>query len=104
MRTATLTFALTGSTNQVFVDLQVGVTYKNVRFKLDTDACCNILFESDFKCLKVNTPLQKPKAKLTAYNGPEIQVLGVVSLPCMYKSQSHDTEFYVVRPTVMSQL
>lgn len=82
---------------QVFVDLQVGSKCHFKQFKLDTGACCNIISEADFKSLKVNAPLKKPTAKLTAYSGSEIKVLGDVELSCSYKKCIKLVEFYVVR-------
>jgi len=77
----------TKSSKHVYADLQVGPNKSLIQFKLDTVACCNIISETEFKRLKVTAPLQKPKARLLAYTGAEIEVLGTIRLNCNYKAK-----------------
>ena len=39
----------------------------DIDFQLDTGAKCNVLSNSDFKKLKINTPLQKSDTALRSY-------------------------------------
>lgn len=72
----------------------------SVRLKLDSSAETNILTHHDF--LKVipkrqrNNKLKRSTAKLTAFGGHNIPVLGKCYLRCQYKNVTQILEFHVV--------
>ena len=76
------------------------ITNTSVRLKLDSGAETNILTHHDF--LKVipkrqrNNKLKRSTAKLTAFGGHNIPVLGKCYLRCQYKKVTQILEFHVV--------
>ena len=73
---------------------------KTLSFKLDTGAETNILTKADFcKILpkrQRTSKLRPSTAKLTAYGGHAIPILGKCYLQCKYKSSKQVIEFHVV--------
>ena len=73
---------------------------KTLSFKLDTGAETNILTKADF-CKIIpkrqrTSKLRPSTAKLTAYGGHAIPILGKCYLQCQYKSSKQVIEFHVV--------
>ena len=81
--------------NQAYVEFEVGS--HPIQFKLDTGSQVNILPSSIYDTLGRTEPLQNSPGHLTAYNGGSLKTIGYCSMPCSYRSQTHDLNFYVVQ-------
>ena len=66
---------------------QLKINAKNVNFKLDTGANCNVISEELSNHIRSNEVIQKCKSKLFAYNKEQISVKGKVQLLSEYKGQ-----------------
>ena len=84
--------------DQVFVKVSVGTqnNCRDIDCKIDTGSQINCLPNSIFQSLKFELPLEPSNATLTAYSGDRLSVRGKVTLDCVYKGKSINTEFYVV--------
>ena len=73
---------------------------KTLSFKLDTGAETNILTKADFDKIvpkrQRTSKLRPSTAKLTAYGGHAIPILGKCYLQCQYQSSKQVIEFHVV--------
>jgi hypothetical protein len=72
----------------------------SIRLKLDSGAETNILTRHDFQKVvpkrQRNNKLKRSTAKLTAFCGHNIPVLGKCYLRCQYKNVTQILEFHVV--------
>lgn len=62
---------------------------KQVKFKLDTGAECNVLLQKTNNLLGITEKLSKPTCKLLRYSGHQMSPLGQKQLTCEYKGQKH---------------
>ena len=68
--------------------------FKNIQFKLDTGAQCNIIPIGICKKLKINKVI-KTKATLKSYSGDKIKTAGKVKLTCKKGKNTKEVMFYV---------
>lgn len=66
---------------------------QNLTVKLDTGAQSNVMSQAIAK--KLNVLIKPTKAKLTAYSGDSIDVIGETIIPCFHKEQKYDLQFII---------
>ena len=69
---------------------------KNLKFKLDTGADCNVISKTLFEQIRTNEVIRECKTKLFAYNKEQIAVKGKVQLLSDYKGKCCLLGFKVV--------
>ena len=81
------------SSNQVFVDIEVGQYNEEVSFKLDTGVQVNVIPLELFLKLKCDN---LEETTLCGYGGKPLKVEGKCALSCQYKQRKKILEFCVV--------
>lgn len=74
--------------------IQVGG--KLIEFQIDSGSGVSIISDKIFKQKFPHLTLTKHRKLLYSYTGSCLKILGVIRLPVVYLSSSHDLEFYVV--------
>ena len=80
----------------------VNILDERVRVKLDTAAEVNVMPSRVYQKLVFNKKISRDakikgtNTKLTGYGGAEIPVKGTCRLPCSFKENALETEFYIV--------
>ena len=80
----------------------INILNGKVRVKLDTGAEVNVMPKRVYqklvtdKSISNGGEIQATSTKLTGYEGAEIPVKETCVLPCSYKNQEIETEFYIV--------
>lgn len=69
---------------------------KDVSFKLDTGAECNVLAEKSYRSLETRAKLQVSSCKLLTYSGHQMSPVGKATLICKYKGKSHEVDFQII--------
>lgn len=69
---------------------------RQVRFKIDTGADCNVISKRVFDKLKLTQKTQKTKSRLIVYSGSKLTILGKITLDCEYKNQIVVLTFNIV--------
>lgn len=69
---------------------------KEVSFKLDTGAECNVLAEKSYRSLKTSSRLKASSCKLLTYSGHQMSPVGKATLICEYKGKSHELDFQII--------
>lgn len=69
---------------------------KDVSFKLDTGAECNVLAERSYRSLETNSRLKVSSCKLLTYSGHQMSPVGKATLTCEYKGRSHLIDFQII--------
>lgn len=65
------------------------INRRNVTFKLDTGAECNVMSENTYSSLGIEGKLATSKCKLVAYTDHKMASLGKKFISCEYKGQKH---------------
>jgi len=80
------------------------INNKNVTFKLDTGAACNVIPNNVFKSLETQRKLQKSTCHLITYSGHKMSPVGQVQLTFTYRNQKDNIQFQVVDGNVPALL
>ena len=81
----------------------ISINGQKTKFKIDTGAQCNVISKQKYLAVS-QTPLQKSKAKLTAFDGHKLHTSGKVVIPCKYNGHQYLIEFEVIDQEVPSIL
>ncbi|KAJ8358792.1 hypothetical protein SKAU_G00153170 [Synaphobranchus kaupii] len=73
------------------------INSRNVTFKLDTGAECNVMSEKTFSSLDIRGRLKASNCKLVTYSGHKMAPLGKKALTCQFKGQKHRIEFEIIQ-------
>ena len=76
-------------------NVDMAISEKNVKLKLDTGAQCNVMPLDLYKRLTSEKP-RKAKTKLVSYSGHNIRTIGNNTLAVTYKQQLHPVEFHII--------
>ena len=76
--------------NELFVALKVNG--KDIHFKIDTGAQCNVIPEHRFAKLTIKPALRKTNTKLTAYGGTRVPVKGNCQMTTKIDGKAIDAE------------
>ena len=89
--------------------MTVSINSTPVEIGLDTGASCSIISEATYKKLQTQTdlpPMQSTTAQLHTYTGEQLQILGILTIPISYLTQTVTVELIVVKgdgPSLMDR-
>jgi len=83
--------------------ITISINGQKTKFKIDTGAQCNVISKQKYIAVS-QTPLQKSKAKLTAFGGHKLHTCGKAAIPCKYNGHQYLIEFEVIDQDVPSIL
>ena len=72
----------------------ISINGQKTKFKIDTGAQCNVISKQKYLAVS-QTPLQKSKAKLTAFGGHKLHTCGKAAIPCKYNGHQYLIKFLV---------